>query len=368
MKADSHMADRHLWQFAAVQDLFWIGLAVVVIWAGFLIRDILNPILIAFGLAYVLNPAVRLAERRIGLSRPVTITGLLILVAGGLATVLIWAGPQLASQIDTLLERSPEYVQKIENWFEGDRPLAKEARALWAKVRGEATQSASTMFEQSGRALGLIGTVLSTTLYLSVWMCLLPVYVFVFAWRFDDILAACRDWLPESRRGRIGELASQMDRAVGGFVRGRIVIALMMSAMLAVGWWLVDVPYWLLLGLATGLLTVIPYASAIGWMFVLAIVAADGGSGRSVLDALLLATAVFAAIQAFEGWFLTPWIQGRELAMHPLTILTVVLIGGTVGGLYGMLLAIPTAACSRILFLEVMSQRLQAWAEEAPQA
>tara|TARA_R110002072_G_scaffold303029_3_gene491494 strand:+ start:9647 stop:10753 length:1107 start_codon:yes stop_codon:yes gene_type:complete len=367
--SQTSLRGRHLWQIAAVQDVFWIGLALAVVWFGFLIREVLNPILIGFGLAYVLNPGVRLAEQRFGIARSVTVSMIMLLAIGGLATALIWMGPLLVEQVDTLIERAPTYGQRIETWLEGDRPLAKEARQLWTRVRDEAGQSVTRVFQHSGQALSLIGTVLSTLLYLGAWAFLLPVYTFVFAWKFDAMIAACRDWLPESRRSRIADLTSQMDRAVGGFIRGRILIALMMSVMFAVGWWLVDVPYWLLLGLITGLLTIVPYASALGWFVALLVILADSGDAeRSLTDSLLLASAVFAVVQAFEGWLLTPWIQGKELSMHPLTILTLVLIGGAVGGLYGMLLAIPTAACGKILFQEVLSDRLQAWAEEAPRA
>lgn len=359
---------RHLWQIAAVQDVFWLGLAVLVIWFGFLISEVLNPILIGFGLAYVLNPGVRLAEQKLGIARPVTVSMLLLLTLGLIATAIIWAGPQLIKQIDTFIERVPAYGTKIESWLQGDRPLAEEARQLWSQVQDDTAKSVSSLFRHSGEALSLVGTLLSTALYLGAWAFLLPVYTFVFAWKFDDMISACREWLPESRRGRFSDLASQMDRAVGGFIRGRVLIALIMSVMFAAGWWLVDVPYWLLLGLITGMLTIVPYASALGWSVAMLIVLGDAGSSRhSLTDALLLTSAVFAVVQAVEGWFLTPWIQGKELSMHPLTILTLVLIGGSVGGLYGMLLAIPTAACGKILFREVLSSRLQAWADNAPQ-
>lgn len=360
---------RHLWQIAAVQDVFWIAMAVLVVWFGFLIRDVLNPILIGFVLAYVLNPTVRLAEQKYGVPRPLTVSMFLLVVAGLLVAILIWAGPQVIEEIDTLIERAPTYGKRVESWLEGERPLAREARQVWALIRDEVGQSATSLFQHSGKALGWIRLFLSSAMYLGAWAFMLPVYMFVFAWKFDAMIAACRDWIPESRRARVSDLASQMDRAVGGFIRGRFLIALMMSAMLSIGWSLVGVPYWLLFGVITGMMTIIPYASAIGWAVVMLVVMADSGSSdRSPIDAALLASAVFAVVQAFEGWVLTPWIQGRELAMHPLTILTVVLIGGAVGGLYGMLLAIPVAACGKILFHEVISKRLQSWAEDVPRA
>jgi predicted PurR-regulated permease PerM len=71
---------------------------------------------------------------------------------------------------------------------------------------------------------------------------------------------------------------------------------------------------------------------------------------------------IYWVVQSIESWLLTPWIQGKSMEMSVPTILIVIFIGGAVGGLYGLLLCIPIAACGKILLREVFLPRLEAWA------
>ncbi len=162
-----------------------------------------------------------------------------------------------------------------------------------------------------------------------------------------------------------------MDQAVSSFFRGRLVIGLIMAVLFAVGWspLLTDVPYWLVLALLTGLLSLIPYAAALGWLVALLLKALElsGTSGVTMwgwvlgLGGLSL---VYGIVQFFEGWLLTPWIQGKSLDLSAVTILIAVFVGAAVGGLYGMILAIPITACGKILLREILLPRLGAWAKD----
>ncbi|ADJ27991.1 conserved hypothetical protein [Nitrosococcus watsonii C-113] len=73
---------------------------------------------------------------------------------------------------------------------------------------------------------------------------------------------------------------------------------------------------------------------------------------------------VYGIVQFFDGWLVTPWIQGRSLNLGAITVVIIVLIGGTVGGLYGLLLCIPMAACAKILFTELILPRFYQWTEK----
>ena len=69
-------------------------------------------------------------------------------------------------------------------------------------------------------------------------------------------------------------------------------------------------------------------------------------------------------VQFIEGWFLTPWIQSRSTDLSAVTILVTLFVGGAVGGLYGLLLAIPIMACIKIFFIEFILPELERWANE----
>jgi len=147
-------------------------------------------------------------------------------------------------------------------------------------------------------------------------------------------------------------MLGRMDHAVSAFVRGRLLIAVISAGAFALGWSLTGVPYALLLGLLTGLLTIVPYLSAVGWPIALLAKYIDflSSSGSATwTDIVLWPSVVFVIVAFAEGWMLTPWVQSETMEMSALTVLVAVLVGGTVGGALGMLLAIPVTACGKII-------------------
>lgn len=158
-----------------------------------------------------------------------------------------------------------------------------------------------------------------------------------------------------------------MDSAVAGFVRGRIVIAFIMAVVLAAGWMIVGVPYAILLGIGVGVLCAVPFLGligipiSIGLLFLDQLGVAEGE--RMVWWGIIVwPLLVFAIVQALDGWVLTPLIAGRATNLDPVTIFVAVLAGGSVLGAYGMLLAIPVAACIKILIQENLLPKIRAWA------
>jgi predicted PurR-regulated permease PerM len=158
-----------------------------------------------------------------------------------------------------------------------------------------------------------------------------------------------------------------MDRSVSAFIRGRLIQSFVIAIVLCVGWGAVGVPYFLLLGLAGGLLNLIPYAAIITWPLAITLAWIDrvaGGGGFSFWWVLFWPTIVYVVAQSLDGWVIEPLVQGKATDLDPLAILLAVLIGGSLLGLFGMILAIPTAACVKILMQEVILPRVRTWAEK----
>jgi predicted PurR-regulated permease PerM len=158
----------------------------------------------------------------------------------------------------------------------------------------------------------------------------------------------------------VHRMLRRMDQALSAFVRGRLLIAAITAAAFALGWSVAGVPYALLLGILTGLLTIVPYLSAVGWPIVVLakyIDALSSSGSAAWTDVLLWPSLVFVVVAFAEGWVLTPWIQSETMEMSALAVLVAVLIGGAVGGALGMLLAIPVAACGKIMLVELWAGR-----------
>ena len=203
-------------------------------------------------------------------------------------------------------------------------------------------------------------------LQLSLIAFLVPFYFYFFSLSFPRVIEFGRMLIPERNRPRALDLIVAMDRAVSGFVRGRIVIAFIMGVMFSLGWLLCGVKYAVPLGLFVGALSLVPYLGGIGVPLAVGLLLFDQlqlhDSQRMAWWAIILwPTLVFVAVQSIEGWVLTPIIAGKATDLDPVTIVVAILAGGSVAGVYGMLLAIPAAACGKILLKEVLLPRIHAW-------
>lgn len=206
---------------------------------------------------------------------------------------------------------------------------------------------------------------------------LIAFFFVVFSTGYPRVRDFARSLIPDSQQERTLELLAKMDAAVSGFVRGRLVIAAVLGLVFAIGWSLCGVPHAVLLGLVTGFFTLVPYLCGIGlpiaWILLAVhtlsrlseggfyISDADGSAGVIWWLLLLMPTIVFVVAQLLDDYVLSPIIQGRATNLSPASIIVAVLAGGSLAGLYGMLLAIPVAACIRILITDVLAPKIQAW-------
>ena len=155
---------RHLWQIPVVRDVFWIALAATVLVVAHYLRDILIPILIALGLAYLFDPAIENAERRWRIPR--LGTTLLLLVGLIIAAIILISllGPILVSQVASLGKNLPAYIDRISKQYDvhleelpGQITNATEALI---KDRVSAIQA---LFSGTGRFFGVLGSVIGIT-------------------------------------------------------------------------------------------------------------------------------------------------------------------------------------------------------------
>lgn len=362
----------HLWEIRGIRDLFWIALVLFLIWFGYELRSVFTPVLIGFVFAYLFHPLISAMERRYRWPRPATISA--ILAVGGVTILIfaLWLGPQLVGQVAQLARNTPGYLDNLAERYEMDlgdlKPqLDTFAKEVQSDPAGSITRAAKWLMAGTGGAIDVITDVLSATTYILLMLLLIPVYFFFFAWTFGPMVASLRDYIPDSKKDETLAALAKMDEAVGNYFRDRVIISFIMAVMFAVGWAICGVPYWLLLAIVTGLLSLIPYAAVVGWLAALLLktldlLATDGQmSTTDWIWGLGGLTLVYAVVQVVEGWLLTPWIQGKSLNMSSVTILIVVFIGGAIGGMYGLILCIPVAACLKIVATDNLLPRFKSW-------
>ncbi len=171
--------------------------------------------------------------------------------------------------------------------------------------------------------------------------------------------------LPDKNRERIIDLIEKFDRVISGFIRGRITIAFIQSIVFSIGFFLIGVPGAFILGPAVAILSIVPYLALIGVPISISLLWLQGHTGfRGEWWWVFGAPTVLYFIgQALDDYVWTPIIQGKSTGMDTPTILFASLAGGALFGIFGLLIAIPIAACVKILIQEVFWPKFKDWAE-----
>jgi len=363
------------------------------LWVGYVMRDITVPLLVALLLAYLFEPVISyLANNpKLPIGRIPVIAGILTLLITGVLAVVAITIPIVVSQTSSLvndvqsgklrtqLERvttnyaptgvKTEILETLDFLPDGDTENVVASTEIG---KNEITESgpnvASEGIVRIAKTTGDVAfSVLKSILHFVILAVLIPFYFFFFSLWFPKVKQFAETLIPKEGKSSTLQLFEKMDAAVAGFVRGRIVIAFIMAIILAIGWMIVGVPYAIILGIGVGFLCAVPFLGLIGiplsvgllFLNQLGIAEADQLSWWAII---LWPSLVFGIVQALDGWILTPLIAGRATNLDPVTIFVAVLAGGSVLGAYGMLLAVPVAACIKILIQERLLPKVHLWA------
>ncbi|MCH7666716.1 MAG: AI-2E family transporter [Acidobacteria bacterium] len=312
-------------------------------------RKVFLPLLLGLLVAYLLDPAVTWFERhrRSRLFGVVVITAALALTLVMVAVFLI---PALGHQLERLADRLPEYQRQMRSQLE---PLFARVEARYpAEIENFQTRAVEGIRENFFKLAGSIGRAVKgvfTNLFGFVLALLnfvfVPVFAFYLLVDLPKLKQALLALVPIAYQEVVVARVSEVDRAISSFVRGQLVIALILAAINATGLMLLDVPFGLGIGLIAGLANMIPYmALVVGLAPALALAWAE----HQEVIRLLGVVAVFGGAQALEGMFLSPRILGRSVNLHPVWVLLSIIAGGSFFGFVGMLAAVPVAASIQV--------------------
>jgi predicted PurR-regulated permease PerM len=361
------VTERHLWEITALRDVLWFLFALAVTWAVYTLRGVFIPVFIAWLLAYLVNPIVQYAHRRWSWPRPLTVSSFLVLISVITAATIALVGPLVSDQVQTLVRKMPGYAEWMTRTLTMGGRFSSQAQSLLNTVLEDPLAVVKPLFEGTGQAFGILGVMVGATMNAALLVFLVPLYFFFFSWHFDRMLETAARFIPRRRRAHTVAVLARMDAAVSGFFRERLLIALMTGVMYAVGWALADVPYWFILGISAGVLTLVPYLTAIGWPLAILfkyLESLGSPAAGSWLSILIWPSVAYLVVQFIESWILTPWIQRKSSDMSAVTLLIVLFIGGAVGGLFGLIFAIPIAACIKIAFEELVLPQWTRWAAD----
>lgn len=172
-------------------------------------------------------------------------------------------------------------------------------------------------------------------------------------------------FVPTKHKARAFDLAVKFDRVISGFVRGRLTIAFLQSIVLTIGYFLIGVPAAFVLGPIVAILSIVPYLALVSVPVTIVLLWLENYSGirGNVLWVIGAPTLFYFVAQALDDYVWTPTIQGKGTGMSTPMILFASLAGGALFGVFGLLIAIPIAACLKIMIEELAWPRFKAWAD-----
>ncbi len=309
------------------------------------------PLAVAGVLALVVKPYYAWFLTRLKL-RP-ALAVILVFASLLLPVILLLSffGAVLASQAQELFSRLPEWFASTKAWAFERIPLATEIwerYGLEARLRsaleGQVSSLVSGLQTFGGGAVSAGAKVMRAVGELFSWA-VLPVYfAFFLMMRPPGRLAdnALPFLKPETREDVV-YLVKEFISIIVSFFRGQMLVALLQGLLFALGFGIAGLRYGFILGLVLGFLNVVPYlGSMIGLAVCLPLAFFQEQGGWTTLVAVV---AVFAVVQLIEGYLLTPRIMGEQTGLHPMVIMVSIFFwGSALGGILGMILAIPLTA------------------------
>lgn len=330
------------------QIRFWLITAILLAGFLYLFSNILLPFVAGMALAYFLDPVADRLQR-LGLSRVMATVVILVCFIVLLTLALVVLIPVLASQMADFAAKVPGYIEKLQQLVTNFNPQWLEQRfGVDAAGLREGLNSLlstgfgflSTVFQSiwsSGVALFSIASLFVIT----------PVVAFYMLLDWDRMVAVVDSWVPRDHVDTVRQLATDINSATAGFVRGQGTLCLVLGVMYAFGLTLTGLNFGVLIGLFAGLISFIPYVgSMVGLVLSVGVAFVQFWPDWTMVVAV---ACVFFVGQFIEGNILQPRLVGKSVGLHPVWLMFALFAFGALFGFVGLLVAVPAAAAVAVL-------------------
>ncbi|MFW6238440.1 MAG: AI-2E family transporter [Bacillota bacterium] len=322
----------------------------VLLYLFYRVRSILPPFFLGILLAYLVNPFINFMKKR-NFSRRGALFFLLLIILNVLLIFGLIIFPRLVSEIESLTEMLPEYINSIEeviNYFN------REYRQI--NLPNMVEESINRLLEQLEESLinflqRLTEGILSS-LSLLVTLLLTPIISYYLLRDIELIRETVREIIPVDKKNFLSRFSREIDRIFMGFLRAQVWISLIVGLLAGIGLYFFDVKFYILLGLLAGVTNMIPYFGPIIGGVPAALLALLSSPAKMVGVILL-----YSVLQQVESVLIAPRIMSGNVGLHPVTIIFALLAGAELFGVWGLIFAVPIAGSLKV-FLRLTAGRV----------
>lgn len=329
--------------------VFWILAGSVVAGLAYFF-SVLSPFLWALITAYIFTPLITLLARRTHLPRPLVATILYLAIVAALIFGIVNVVPVVQQQGSALINQLPQTTEAgvdylFEHFPEITEQLGLDRVTLTRGINGSLDQITS-------RAPMTAITVAQELFHFVLELFVYLIATFFFFVQGDRFVAGLRRAVPLRYQREAERVFGEINATMGAYLRGQAILILIMSTVTYTALRIYDMPYALALAIMTGCLELIPILgpwSAGAIAVAVATLDPTPPFGWSNATLAIVVAITYLTLRQLEDILIIPTLIGRIIHLHPLLVIFFLLIGTSIGGILGLLLAVPTAAVLRIL-------------------
>lgn len=311
-----------------------------------LVETIALPVVLTGVVYYLLNPIVDFLERK-NVKRIYSILLLYIVIIGLITISIVSVIPLLREQIMSLVDNFPRYVHIVEDQIKqliGSQFFNQVQQTLNINL----TDFASKLSDQATTILNStftgVGTFIGAVTEVVISIVTVPFILFYLLKDGKKLPLFILKFVPVRLREQTYEMMSEMNHRLSSYIRGQIIVSFCIGCLLFIGYMIIGLEYASLLALVAACTSIVPYLGptiAITPAIIIALV-----TSPFMLVKLII---VWTVVQLFEGKFISPQIMGKNLHIHPVTIIFVLLTAAKLFGVIGVILAIPGYAVIKVV-------------------
>lgn len=322
------------------QYLWWIAGAAALGVLLYLLAPILAPFLFAAILAYICNPLVDRMSRR-GVPRTLAAALMLVLLMALFVAFMLVMVPLLVRQVRAMMQQIPAYLDWLRTTAGPvlDRQFGVQLDIEY--VKEWVTEHLADIQHFAVKMLPSITTGGMALVDFVVNFVLVLVVLFYFMRDWNRLTLGISEVVPRRWHPQFVALFSEIDEVLGQFLRGQLMVMLLMGAFYTIALWLVGLDYALSVGMIAGLVTFVPYLGVITGVALATL------TGLLQFDDMMRLTwvwGVFVLGNVLEGYVFVPLLVGERIGLHPVAVIFALLAFGQLFGFFGVLLAVPASA------------------------
>lgn len=329
------------------RTVMWLAVLLFSIWFLYSVGSILFPFIVAFLIAYVVNPFINFLERW-QIRRWLSSLLLIVVILGIIAVILIFVMPIAFQQFQGIIAGISGIVNDVilivkqgaffETLSEYGFPVQRLQEILTQQFTPRLENILKVLLEG---AFGVISS-LSSLISQIINIIIIPFLAFYMMKDFPSIIYRFKMLIPKMQRETVSAYFYKVNALFGRYLRGVILVAFIHGVLASVLLWIFGIRYPLVLGMVAGVLSPIPYLGLFTSLFLSVLVALF--SGEPVLMKVFFVLVTYAFLQILEFSILSPNILGKQIGLHPVLMILSLLIFGFFLGFIGLLIAIPTTA------------------------